>query len=102
VGVVDTGVDFNHPNLKHAKGEQNLGASPDPHGTWVAGVIASNHSSNRGISPGVALINYALEDWYDESIISATNWVLYYGAHIINVSLGKDSGRQLDDLARVF
>jgi thermitase len=101
IGVLDTGVDYNHEDLvgKIIKGHEYINNDNDPmddvdHGTHVAGICAAN--TNNGV--GVAGIGYnsmvyagkvlgpgggsweALAD----GITDATN----YGVDVINMSLG--------------
>jgi len=82
VGIVDTGVDYNHPALKgkileiydlttgeycdRTKIEAGLCVQKDlsGHGTHVAGIIASGNSFYRGVAPGVELIVVKAGDYY--------------------------------------
>jgi len=57
VAVIDTGVDYNHPDLtgKVTKGYDYVNADSDPmddmgHGTHVAGIIAAKANNNYGIA----------------------------------------------------
>ncbi|MEM6456584.1 MAG: S8 family serine peptidase [Acidobacteriota bacterium] len=53
-GVLDTGVQQNHPNLDHLRFFSDHGSTDsNGHGTAVAGVIASDHASFRGIAFGL-------------------------------------------------
>jgi len=87
VGIIDSGIDFNHPALKD--NIIGLGHSFVPgetstqdylgHGTMVAGVIAAD-GKMRGIAPEVGLVPYKVFDsnganssWVIEAIIQATN-----------------------------
>lgn len=58
-GVLDTGVQQNHPALSSHTFLSNMGANdPDPfgHGTGVAGIMASTDSAYRGIAFGLDTI----------------------------------------------
>jgi len=72
VSVIDTGVDSSHPNIRVSSSSVFHGSaqtypfyadnasSPDDfqgHGTHVAGIINSNHSTYTGVAPGASLIN---------------------------------------------
>ncbi|MEM7083174.1 MAG: S8 family serine peptidase [Pseudomonadota bacterium] len=62
VGIIDTGVQENHPNLSPAEGFFTNAASPTDtdqevgHGTHVTGIVASNHSTIEGGVPNVGAI----------------------------------------------
>ncbi|MEM6456426.1 MAG: S8 family serine peptidase, partial [Acidobacteriota bacterium] len=54
VGVLDTGVQQDHPNLDHLNFTSNRGTTDsDGHGTGIAGIIASDHGTNRGMAYGL-------------------------------------------------
>lgn len=65
VAILDTGVDFHHPDLlgKSTPGYDFANEDPDPmddegHGTFVAGLVAGNLGNGidgAGVSPGVSL-----------------------------------------------
>ncbi|WP_026690233.1 S8 family serine peptidase [Alteribacter aurantiacus] len=101
VGVIDTGFDFDHPDLK-----DNIIGGPEgsrtfvpgtedswdnqSHGTHVAGTIAGN-GRMKGVAPDVGLKSYRVFDtgsaqqiWITDAIISATD----DGVDVINMSLG--------------
>ncbi|MBN1598069.1 MAG: S8 family serine peptidase [Bacteroidales bacterium] len=72
VGIIDTGIDYNHPALgegfgsgyKVAGGYDFINEDNDPiddnsHGTHVAGIIAGDNDSIRGVAPNATL--YALK-----------------------------------------
>jgi subtilisin family serine protease len=103
VAVIDTGVDYNHPDLKNnvIKGPNFAYGSNDPmdddsHGTHVAGIIAAN-GNVKGIAPNVKILAIkALAGGSNSSVnrSSLANAILYAaknGASIINLSLGKSS-----------
>lgn len=66
------------------------------HATAVAGVIASTHSTYRGIAyRAYGLLSANAENYDDQNIISATEWALSNGANIINNSWGFDTDLQI-------
>lgn len=60
VGVLDTGVQQDHPNLRNHRFESNRGTTdPDGHGTAIAGMYASDHETYRGLAFGLDTIAVA-------------------------------------------
>lgn len=106
VAVLDTGIDWTHPDLKdaYAGGINILDESKTPmddnkHGTHVAGIIAAAHNAFGvvGVSPGVKLWNVKVLDiegaGYDEYTAAGIDWVIEQqrvlgGRWVINMSLG--------------
>ncbi|MDN4592860.1 S8 family peptidase [Polycladomyces subterraneus] len=102
VAVVDTGVQYNHPDLygKVIKGYDYVGKDWDPsdgngHGTHVAGVIAAatnNHKGIAGIAPNAMI--YAvrvLDNNGNGTLENVANGIIHaadQGAKVINLSLG--------------
>jgi thermitase len=107
VAVLDTGVDYNHPDLagKVTKGKDWADNDADPmdvegHGTHVAGIIGAK--TNNGV--GIAGIGYNVSilairvlgtgggtaEWVAGGIKEATD----KGADVINMSLGSASASQ--------
>ncbi|MEK3980759.1 S8 family serine peptidase [Psychrobacillus sp. FSL K6-2836] len=87
VGIIDSGIDFNHPALKDNIISQGHSFVPGEmstqdylgHGTMVAGVIAAD-GKMKGIAPEIGLVPYKVFDakganssWVIEAIIQATN-----------------------------
>jgi len=103
ISVIDTGVDFNHPDLlglgldgKIIGGYDFVDNDETPqdsngHGTQVAGIIASN-GNLKGIAPNSKILAYRVsEDGESVSsnlIIKAIEKSIEDGADIINISLG--------------
>lgn len=113
VGVVDTGVDVHHPDLRVDGGANTVpGEKPDDfgdngahHGTHVAGIIAARGSPPqgvRGIAPGVRLRSYRVfgkgaEGASNYAIAKAIDRAVADGCDLINMSLG---GGSVDEATR--
>ena len=102
IAVIDTGVDFNHPDLfgwinGKVIGGYNFIQEGEPpmdnngHGTQVAGVIAAN-GQVKGVAPNAKILAYKVsedgEGVSSELITKAINKAIEDGADIINISLG--------------
>ncbi len=111
VAVIDTGVDYTHPDLVDAMwvgrnataygidtadGDNDPYPVQDDHGTHIAGTIAATANNGIGI-PGIAsgvkimAIKVASDiagSISDSSLISGINYAVENGADIINLSLG--------------
>lgn len=122
IAVIDTGADFNHPDLKTQIAEHwdfaprnSEGFVKDAHGTAVSGVIAAASGNGFGII-GVApasRLSVLKACWYQHgrsaaicnsfSIAKALSHAIDEGADIINLSLAGPSDpllAQLVDVAR--
>jgi subtilisin family serine protease len=109
VAVIDTGIDYNNPNLGGGFGPGHrviagwnfVNNSTDPmddngHGTHVAGIIGSSNGSYSGVAPNVNLIALKVLDSTGSgtygNVQSALDWVVANQAryHIaaVNLSLG--------------
>ncbi|MGZ8779208.1 MAG: S8 family serine peptidase [Thermoanaerobaculia bacterium] len=118
VAVLDTGIDWTHPDLQAASagGVNILDETKPPmddnlHGTHVAGIIAAtdNGFGVVGAAPGVKIWNVKVLDvegkGYDEYTAAGIDWVveqqrLQGGRWVINMSLGSASlGGKLEGLA---
>jgi subtilisin family serine protease len=116
VAVVDTGIDFNHPDLKdRIKDGVNFTTSDlkdymdrNGHGTHCAGVVAAslNNVGIVGVAPEADL--YAIKVLSDEGkgqvgwMVQAINWCIENGIHIMSMSLGtnQDSKEMYDAIKR--
>ena len=109
VGDIDTGIDFNHPDLRAnidvansascvgGVAEAGLAAADDlGHGTHTAGIIAaaSNGIGIVGVAPNVriAAIKASDEDgyFYPEAIVCAFVWAATHGFDVTNNSYFAD------------
>ncbi|MBA3777971.1 MAG: S8 family serine peptidase [Chloroflexi bacterium] len=102
IAVVDTGVDFSHPDLraKLLPGYDFFAGDGNPqdvngHGTLVAGVAAAVSDNERGIS-GTSWASEILPvralgpqgEGSDQTVASAIKYAADRGARVINLSLG--------------
>lgn len=108
VGVVDTGVDINHPDL-HGQlldGYNVINPDSDPdddvgHGTHVAGIIGAIVNNNEGIA-GISWYNQVLPvkaldksgSGTTYSVAEGIIWAVDNGAKVINMSLGNYADSQ--------
>lgn len=109
VAVLDTGVDYNHPDLKDnmwhdpmtgAVGRDFAYGDPDPmdgngHGTHVAGIIAAaanNGLGIAGVAPGVKIMAVKVlgDTGYGTTaaVVQGINYAVEHGAKVINMSFG--------------
>ncbi|TKC16926.1 S8 family serine peptidase [Robertmurraya kyonggiensis] len=107
VGIIDTGIDYNHPDLRRSyKGGHDLvDGDKDPmesealqtpitlHGTHVAGVIAANGRIN-GVAPEAEVIAYrALGPGgagTTEQVLAAIEQAIKDKVDVLNLSLGNN------------
>ena len=117
VGVVDSGIDVNHPDFRaigspsviarsakqsHEKlPSSRIAAYKDftgtdlkdrvGHGTHVAGTIGGGGLYYRGVAPDARLIVAKVldrEGTSDDIVLAGISWAAYSGAHVISLSLG--------------
>jgi subtilisin family serine protease len=106
VGVLDTGVDPDHPDLKGKianwaefgpDGKKITGSTAhdsDRHGTHVCGTIAGGDASGKwiGVAPdarlAVGLVLNGEEGGSDAQVLAGIDWALDLGVQVISMSLG--------------
>ncbi len=107
VAVIDTGINYNDPNLGGGWGKRVIAGynfvndttnpmDDNGHGTFVASEIASSSSTYSGVAPNVNLIALKVLDSTGSgtygNVLNALNWVIAHQAQYnivaINMSLG--------------
>jgi|GEM_PF-1221784 len=101
VAIIDTGIDYNHPNLKgrYSGGYNFVDLNNDPyddhgHGTHVAGIVAAEvyDSEFQGAAPEAML--YAVKvlaadgSGYISDLVDGVDWAINQGVQVMNFSLG--------------
>ena len=117
VAVIDTGIDYEHPDLRHAYwggvnvfDETRTPIDDHRHGTHVAGTIAAADNSIGvvGIAPNVKLWAVKVLDsggkGTSESLTAGLDWVVAKskevgGRWVVNMSLGSRFGSEIEHLA---
>ena len=115
IGVIDTGVDVKHPDLRVAgglntvRGEKStdFGDNGGHHGTHVAGIIAARGKAptgRTGIAPGATLYSYRVfgrnsDDASNFAIAKAIDRAVQDGCDLINLSLGGEDPDPLTSTA---
>ncbi|WP_285750712.1 S8 family serine peptidase [Lentzea sp. NBRC 105346] len=102
VGVVDTGIDAEHPWLKEKVVEsENFTDDPDVadqhgHGTHVASIVT-------GVAPATKLVVAKVFDASGEGetsrIMAGVEWAATHGAKIVNLSMGGEATDGTDELS---
>ncbi|HML12732.1 MAG TPA: S8 family serine peptidase [Xanthobacteraceae bacterium] len=106
VAVIDSGVDPNHPDLAGAIAGSYEPAGtdrPHPHGTGMAGAIASR-GTVQGIAPGAELLtvrafsaNSGSAEGTTLNIIKGLDWAAEKGARVVNMSFAGPADPRLRD-----
>ncbi|MCX6138415.1 MAG: S8 family serine peptidase [Ignavibacteriales bacterium] len=114
VGIIDTGIDYNHEALGGGKGVVVSGGydfvnnDADPmddngHGTHVAGIIAGNSSMLHSRAPGAKLYAYKVLDNAGNGLMSTVlaglEQAIKDSMNVINMSLGSSAGDPFDPLS---
>lgn len=108
IGVIDTGIDVNHPDLNNGKvvawadfvyGINSTSFDGNGHGTHCAGIIAGTGNASGGKYKGVApkaslmsaqIFNYSTMSANYSDMIRAIDWADANGAQVISLSVGGD------------
>lgn len=102
VAIIDTGVDYNHPELQGqiVKGLDFANNDDDPiddngHGTHLAGTVVSQWNNGigiAGVAPSAKVLAIKVLDaegsGYLSDVSEAIRYAVDSGAHVINLSLG--------------
>ncbi|WP_103341920.1 S8 family serine peptidase [Amycolatopsis sp. CA-126428] len=113
VGVLDTGVRADHPDLagKVVEAQDFTGTRPDAgddlgHGTHVAGIIAGTGAASggryRGVAPDARLISGKVCVAYgcpESAVIAGMEWIAPK-ARVVNLSLGGDTTDGTDPVSQ--
>jgi thermitase len=113
VAIIDTGIDYNHPDLagRVIKGRDFANNDDDPmdghaHGTHCAGIAgasADNGIGIAGVAPGVSLMAVkVLSDsgsGTTDAVCGGIVWAADQGAHVISLSLGGPGGKEAKQAA---
>jgi len=90
IAMIDSAVDAEHPDLQGTVVERfddpGTDAHADPHGTGMAGAIAS-HQQLLGVAPGAKLLTVrAFAPGTTDRVLKGLDWAIRKGARIINMS----------------
>lgn len=106
VCIVDTGVDDSHPALNQLVAETDIvnndsdATDDNGHGTHVAGIIASQDSTYKGVAPGASLMAAKVLDssgsGHETDVIAGIEWCINHSADVITLSLGADYSGNCD------
>jgi len=101
VAIIDTGIDYSHPDLqgRYVGGYDFVNNDSDPrddhgHGTHVAGVVAANANGSgiQGAASQASLVGLKVlaadGTGYMSDIIDAVDWAMNQNVQVMNFSLG--------------
>lgn len=95
VAILDTGIDYNHPELSssYVGGYDFVNEDSDPlddhgHGTQMAGVITSDglNPTTKGIAPEAGIVAMKIQDENGSGFLSETAESVYYVVDNFNVT----------------
>lgn len=103
IGIVDTGIDPNHPDFEGRIAEMTSvvggnGTDDNGHGTHVAGIAAGSGAASdgkyRGVAPEatlyIAKVLNAQGGGSMSGVMAGIEWAVDQGVQVINLSLGSD------------
>ncbi len=108
VAVIDTGIDYSHPDLqeRYAGGYDTVNEDDDPfddhgHGTHVSGIVAAdlNETGQAGVSPKASIV--AVKSLagdgtgYISDLVEGIDWAMDNDVALINFSLGTSYDSQI-------
>lgn len=109
IGMIDSGVDLDHPALTAANIESRSFVSqgaklPDFHGTAIASIIAANDAGYQGLLPNAQLYAAAVFEQDAErgeiastvSLLRALDWLMSAEVDVVNISLAGPPNRLLE------
>ena len=112
VGIIDTGMDYKHPDLvdRYKGGYDFVSSDEDPmdengHGTHVAGTIGASDNGMGvvGVAPKAELYSLRVLDkdgkGSNSSVIRAIDWAIDHKLNIISLSLGSDEPSDIEEAA---
>ncbi|HEV8263634.1 MAG TPA: S8 family serine peptidase [Gemmatimonadales bacterium] len=100
VGIFDSGIDIDHPDLPVAGGFDLVGDGHglddcNGHGTHVAGIVGARNNGNHtvGVAPSVELysMRFADCDWAGATLakmLQGVEWAIDNGMDVVNMSFG--------------
>jgi len=102
IGIVDTGVNIDHPDLRSMKvvawidyvNDRSEPYDDGGHGTHVAGIMAANGELNGAAPDADYVVAKALSGdggGSDQTVAEAIDWCVDQGADVICLSLGGDA-----------
>lgn len=104
VAVIEAnGIAFANPYLKDGiycnPSNTNIGSHP----TAVAGIIASTHTTYKGVAyKGPAILSGNANSWDDYSLMSCSDWAVNNGARVISNSWGAQTDGVLGPMAYYY